>query len=87
MESNINFFELFAEALRPVIHQEMKAVISEFKRDEPPDRLTAKEAAALLGIALPTLYSKVSRGQMEGTFSKKFKKLIFSRKKLQELLR
>jgi hypothetical protein len=87
MEPKIDFFELLSEALRPMIHQEMRAVISEMKRDEPPDRMTAKEAAAFLNIALCTLYSKVSKGHFDGCYSKKFKSLIFSRKKLQDYLR
>lgn len=80
------FADILAESNRRIFREEIKAALVEMKRDTPPDRMTAKEAAAFLGIALPTLYSKVSKNQMEGTYSKKFKSLVFSRKKLSELI-
>ena len=49
-------------------------------KEEGPDLLTVSEAAALLTLAVPTVYSKVC--QREIPFSKRGKRLYFSKKEL-----
>ncbi len=46
--------------------------------------LSAKEAADYLGLALPTLYSKVSRGELP--HYKPAKKLYFYKEQLDEYI-
>jgi excisionase family DNA binding protein len=47
-----------------------------------PDLVDIKEASKLLGLAIPTLYAKVSERRIP--HSKQGKKLYFSRKQLEE---
>lgn len=58
------------------------------KNTEPqadPDKpLNIRQAADLLGLAIPTLYSKVSRGEIPCW--KSGKRLLFSREKLMEYM-
>lgn len=68
---------------------DLKAFLVE-KRHEPPTPepekiLTIKEAAELLHLAVPTLYTKVSRGELPAM--KRGKRLYFSRVELVEYLK
>lgn len=54
------------------------------KVDHLPEFLTIQEAAAFLNLAVPSLYSMVSRGDLP--YIKKTKKLYFSRESLVEYL-
>jgi len=59
------------------------------KTDQPPQpqeqHFLAPEAATFLGVALPTLYSKVSRGELP--YMKRGKRLHFSRTELMDYLK
>lgn len=64
----------------------LKAVISEQLPTEAPDQLfTTDEAAEFLNLTKPTIYSKVSRGELP--YMKRGKKLHFSRKELLDYLK
>ena len=54
------------------------------KVDPLPEFLTIQEAAAFLNLAVPTLYSMVSRGDL--VYFKRSKKVYFSRESLVEYL-
>ena len=55
------------------------------KKPEPSDFLTIQQASEFLSLAVPTLYSKVSRGELP--FMKRDKRLYFSKKELTELIK
>lgn len=80
-----NPFEILEERLIRIEHllADLKLTIQKQNaQKEAEELLTAKQAAALLNIALPTLYGYTSR--MEIPVSKKGKRLYFSKKELLE---
>ena len=81
MEQQIDFFEVLAARMRPVIREEMRQAIQSVMKPEPlPDRINIKEASKVTGLTLPTIYSKVHLGTIP--FKKYGSKLVFSRKAL-----
>ncbi|UAY55780.1 helix-turn-helix domain-containing protein [Arachidicoccus terrestris] len=52
------------------------------QQEKVPDLLTIAEAAALLGLAVPTIYAKVCHREIP--FFKQGKRLYFSRRELLE---
>lgn len=77
----LNELEILIEnSLRKVIDQ------SSFHKEEPPnevsDLLDIKQASILLGLAVPTIYAKVSDRLIP--HSKKGKKLFFSKTQLTD---
>lgn len=62
--------------------QSEKETVSSSKADEP---LTVQEAAEYLSLAMPTIYTKVSKGELP--FMKRGKRLYFSRIELSEYLK
>lgn len=78
-----NPFEILEERLIRIEHllTDLKLSIQKQNaQEESEELLSAKQAAALLNIALPTLYGYTSR--MEIPVSKKGKRLYFSKKEL-----
>jgi excisionase family DNA binding protein len=74
-----------ASELKQLLQEERERLIKEFSRllgAEKPDRnLNAKEAAEYLGISISTLYKRLDKVP-----HKRFgKKLLFSRKELDEI--
>jgi len=53
--------------------------------DQPEQLLTIQEAAQFLSLTVPTLYSKVSKGELP--VMKRSKRLYFSRTELMEYLK
>lgn len=58
---------------------------NELIREEPDQFLTIKQAAEFLNLAVPTIYSKVSKKELP--FMKRSKRLYFSREELMEYLK
>jgi len=69
------------------VERAMKA--HEFKKiesiDHPDQLLTIQQAAEFLSLSVPTLYSKVSKGELP--VMKRSKRLYFSRIQLMEYLK
>jgi len=84
----LDFFETLAEALRPVIAQEIRASVSEamkvYNKTEPEDIIKLDEAVKFLGLTRNTIYAKVSKDEIPHI--KRGGRLYFSRKKLREYL-
>ena len=64
----------------------MFPVIQLINNTIPEQFITIREAAKLLNLTVPTMYSKVSRGELPGVM-KRSKRLYFSRVELIEYLR
>jgi len=64
----------------------LKAIRNEQPTAEQPEQLlTIQEAAEFLSLSVPTLYSKVSRGELP--VMKRSKRLYFSRTELMEYVK
>jgi len=64
----------------------LKAVrIEQFPADQPEQLLTIQQAAEFLSLSVPTLYGKVSKGELP--VMKRSKRLYFSRTELLEYLK
>lgn len=85
---NNQFVVVQLPELRKIIHDEVSVAVQQIsflqKVDPLPEFLTIQEAAAFLNLAVPSLYSMVSRGDLP--YIKKTKKLYFSRESLVEYL-
>lgn len=82
-----NPFEIIEARLSNIENLLLDLKQNDKKSQEAPDPdkpLTIRQAAELLGLAVPTLYSKVSRGEMPCW--KSGKRLLFSRSILMEYL-
>lgn len=86
MQSHFTFEQL-PEAVTILTNQvnELKLLLLEKKKETPTDLvdefLTIKEAASLLHLSVPTLYSKHSKGEIPNV-SKRGKRLYFSKQSL-----
>ena len=83
-----NPFDILEERLIRIEHllNDLKLTVQrQNAQEESRELLSAKQAAALLNIALPTLYGYTSR--MEIPVSKKGKQLYFSKKEILSLNR
>lgn len=74
--------------LEPLIKSWVKDVLNESQysnfdasKDQPDQLLTIEEASKLLHLTKPTLYSKVSKGELPGV-CKQGKRLYFSKESL-----
>jgi len=77
------FFTAQADALRPVIREEVALALAAMNKPEKlPDRIRIDEAAKLTGYSRATIYSKVCNDEIP--FTKTNGRLYFSRKKLTE---
>ena len=83
--------QLDSEQLIRLIQNAVRKVISETPRaeqpptDQPEQFLTIREAAEFLSLAVPTMYSKVSKGELP--VMKRSKRLYFSRTELLDYLK
>lgn len=90
MEQNLTFDQLpNAVTMLTKEVSELKRLLIE-KQEQPPTEqpeqlLTVQEAAEFLSLAVPTMYSKVSKGEI--SVMKRSKRLYFSRTELMEYVR
>ena len=83
--------QLDSEQLSKLIQSSIRTVLKETQPniDEPNDQqerlLTIQEAADFLSLTVPTMYSKVSKGELP--VMKRSKRLYFSRTELLEYLK
>ncbi|MDA1122429.1 MAG: helix-turn-helix domain-containing protein [Bacteroidetes bacterium] len=84
------FFNVPLSELEPIFKRWIKEAqrellpkeVDEQKEDYP---LTVQEAGKFLSLAIPTIYSKVSKGELP--FMKRSKRLYFSRNELMEYIK
>jgi len=85
------FFNVPLVKLEPIFKGWVKDVLAENQpqkvepTDHPDQLLTIQQAAELLSLTVPTMYSKVSRGELP--VMKRSKRLYFSRTELLEYLK
>lgn len=85
------FFNVPLSKLEPIFKRWIKEAQSEIKQsnvsatEQPEQFLTIQEAAEFLNLAIPTIYSKVSKRELP--VMKRGKRLYFSLKELTEYLR
>lgn len=85
------FFNVPLSKLEPIFKRWIKEVQSEYHliKVEPTDQLerllTITEASEFLNLTVPTIYSKVSKGELP--VMKRSKRLYFSRSELLEYLK
>jgi excisionase family DNA binding protein len=83
--------QLDSEQLGNLIQNSVRKVLKETKpqtvkpTDHPEQLLTIQEAAEFLKLTVPTIYSKVSKGELP--VMKRSKRLYFSRTELLEYLK
>ena len=81
--------QLDSEQLSNLIQSSVRKVLKEILLVEPTNQpeqlLTIREAAELLSLTVPTMYSKVSKGELP--VMKRSKRLYFSRTELLEYLK
>lgn len=78
--------KLIASISEKVTANILKAVINQNQTTEHPEQLlTVQEAADFLKLSVPTLYSKVSRGELP--YMKRSKRLYFSKEELHEYVK
>jgi len=74
--------------LETLIEHSVERALKAHKADrieQPEDIMNIRQAAAFLNLRVPTIYTKVSRGELP--YMKKNKRLYFSREELVEYLR
>ena len=85
------FFNVPLSKLEPIFKRwiiEAQTEIQPFKvepTDQPEQLLTIQEAAEFLSLTVPTMYSKVSKGELP--VMKRSKRLYFSRTELLEYVK
>ena len=83
--------QLDSEQLSNLIQSSVRKVLKETPlqtvetTDQPEQLLTVQEAAEFLSLAVPTIYSKVSKGELP--VMKRSKRLYFSRTELMEYIK
>jgi len=83
--------QLDSEQLSNLIQSSVRNVLKEIPphavepTDQPEQLLTIKEAAEFLSLAVPTIYSKCSKGELP--LMKRGKRLYFSRTELLEYIK
>lgn len=83
--------QLDSEQLSNLIQSSVRKVLKETApqtvelTDQPDQLLTIQEAAEFLSLTVPTMYSKVSKGELP--VMKRSKRLYFSRTELLEYLK
>jgi excisionase family DNA binding protein len=83
------FFNVPLSKLEPIFKRWIKEAQTELQptkvepTEKPEQLLTVQEAAALLHLTVPTLYSKHSKGELPGV-CKRGKRLYFSKQSLIE---
>ena len=85
------FFNVPLSKLEPIFKRWIKEALTEIQpikvepTDQPEQLLTIQQAAAYLSLTLPTMYRKVSIGELPAM--KQGKRLYFSRIELLEYLK
>lgn len=85
------FFNVPLSKLEPIFKRWMKEAQAESQTipgeciDQPEKLLTIQEAADFLNLSVPTMYSKVSKGELP--VMKRGKRLYFSRTELLDYLK
>ncbi len=88
---NVVFTNLSIPEIRQLFRQELETYFEANKQPEqapteqPEQLLTIQQAAEFLSLAVPTIYSKVSKGELP--FMKRGKRLYFSRTELMEYVK
>ena len=88
---NVVFTNLSIPEIRQLFRQELETYFEANKQPEQapteqPERLlTIQEAAEFLSLTVPTMYSKVSKGELP--VMKRSKRLYFSRTELMEYVK
>ena len=88
---NLVFTNLSIPEIRQLFRQELEAYFEANKQpeqtptDQPEQLLTIQQAAAYLSLTVPTIYRKVSLGELPAM--KQGKRLYFSRIELLEYLK
>lgn len=83
--STRNIDDLISDIANEVIRK-LRLVEVSNKEPEPTEQfLTVEQAASLLNLTVPTIYSKVSKGELPNM--KRGKRLYFSKKELLEYLK
>lgn len=88
---NVVFTNLSIPEIRQLFRQELETYFETNKQpeqptnDHPEQLLTIQEAAEFLSLTVPTMYSKVSKGDLP--VMKRSKRLYFSRTELLEYLK
>lgn len=83
--------QLDSEQLSNLIQNSVRKVLKEIPlqtvepTDQPEQLLSIQQAAEFLSLSVPTLYSKVSRGELP--VMKRSKRLYFSRTELMEYIK
>jgi excisionase family DNA binding protein len=85
--------QLTTEELQTIINTSIRQALAEERKfhnqnkqeHEEKDLLNVKETAELLNLTIPTIYSKVNRGELP--YMKKAKRLYFSKKELLDFLK
>ena len=90
MEQNLTFDQLpkAVTMLTKEVSELKRLLIEKQERpttDQPEQLLTIQEAAEFLSLTVPTMYSKVSKGELP--VMKRSKRLYFSRTELLEYLK
>lgn len=87
--SNIILQGLTLDQLQAFIKEAVNEAINNSETPQPTDQadklLSVKEAGAFLGLAVPTIYSKVSRGELP--VMKQGNRLYFSSTELMEYIK
>lgn len=85
--------QLNSEQLSNLIQSSVRKVLKETPlqtvetTDQPEQLLTVQEAAEFLSLTVPTMYSKVSKGELPVMKMKRSKRLYFSRTELMEYIK
>lgn len=85
------FFNVPLSKLEPIFKRWIKEAQTEIQptkvepTDQPEQLLTIQQAAEFLSLSVPTLYSKVSKGELP--VMKQGKRLYFSRTELMEYIK
>lgn len=87
---NVIFTQLSIPEIRQLFRQELETYFATQKQGntnqpEPEQLLTVQQAAELLSLTVPTMYSKVSKGELP--VMKRSKRLYFSRTELLDYLK
>jgi excisionase family DNA binding protein len=88
---NVVFTNLSIPEIRQLFRQELETYFEANKQPEqapteqPEQLLTIQQAAEFLSLAVPTIYSKVSKGELP--VMKRSKRLYFSRTELMEYIK
>ena len=83
--------QLDSEQLRSLIQSSVRKVLKESQpqtvkpTEQPEQLLTIQEAAEFLSLSVPTMYSKVSKGELP--VMKRSKRLYFSKAELMEYVK